>query len=306
MSQILAHFHDVTRATKMPKDNNARTRCPPFLKWPGGKRWLAPLLSHILTPELSKVYFEPFAGAAAVFLELSPREAVLSDTNTLLVETLMTVRERPTEVVERIWKFTNTAECYYSVRASTPRTSLGRAARFIYLNRTCWGGIYRLNHRGDFNVPFGNSGRRLCSQAVVREVARRLELAHLKVSDFEVVISQAKSGDVVYADPPYTTRGENNGFVRYNESLFSWSDQMRLAATSRAAQRRGVFVAISGLFHSDVLSLYPGWWVLRLSRSSRISRERKGRKLIHEALILSRRPKCASEREALHFRQIKL
>jgi DNA adenine methylase len=282
-------------------NENVRIGCAPFLKWPGGKRWLAPLLSKIFKPELAGTYFEPFSGAASVFLEFLPSEAVLSDTNAELIDTFLTVREDPSTVVDRVWRFSNTADCYYQVRASSPRTAVSRAARFVYLNRTCWGGVYRLNRRGEFNVPFGDSGRALCSRAHVQEVARRLKLAELSVSDFEPIMANARRGDVVYADPPYTTRGENNGFVRYNESLFRWKDQMRLAAASRRARSRGAFVAISGLFHPDVLSLYPGWWVLRLSRASRVSRKLTGRKEIHEALIVSRRPKCGVELDGVRF-----
>ena len=138
-----------------------------------------------------------------------------------------------------------------------------------------------------------------------KQADTRLQRATLVVRDFEETMSQANSGDVVYADPPYTTRGENNGFVRYNESLFSWGDQMRLAEASRAARRRGVFVAVSGLYHSDVLSLYPGWWVLTLSRESRVSRERKGRKKVHEALIVSRQPKYGLKLDGASFRRIR-
>ena len=285
-------------------ETTADSSCVPFLKWPGGKRWLAPRLSQVLECELSGTYFEPFAGAASVFLHLRTRDAVLSDTNSELIETLITVRDCPTEVVERVWRFRNTAECYYRVRASVPRTAVGRAARLIYLNRTCWGGVYRLNRQGEFNVPFGDSGRHVCSHSQVLEVSRRLRTAQLLVSDFELTMLQARHGDVIYADPPYTTRGENNGFVRYNESLFSWNDQVRLAATARGARRRGVFVAVSGLFHSDVLALYSGWWVAKVSRMSRVSRALEGRKEIHEALIVSRRPKAEVKCGDLCFERI--
>jgi DNA adenine methylase len=289
----------------MDKSNdNAANSCTPFLKWPGGKRWLAPLLSRILGPELIGTYYEPFTGAASVFLNLCPVQSLLSDTNGQLIEALLTIREFPSEVVDSVWRFSNTVECYYRVRASSPRTAIGRAARFLYLNRTCWGGVYRLNRQGEFNVPFGDSGRRLCSRSQVQGVALRLNTAEIVVSDFEPIMAQAVKGDVVYADPPYTTCGENNGFIRYNESLFRWQDQMRLATASRAARNRGVFVAVTGLYHRDVLSLYPGWWVLKVGRSSCVSREKKGRRRIHEALVVSRRPRCGVELDGMRLSRI--
>lgn len=284
--------------------NSAERSCVPFLKWPGGKRWLAPVLSDVLRPELRGLYYEPFAGAASVFLHISPSAAVLSDTNAQLIETMRTVREHPGEVLSSVWRLSNTAECYYRMRASSPRTAVGRAARFVYLNRTCWGGVYRLNRRGEFNVPFGNTGRRLCSRFLIEAVAAKLTRATLVVSDFEPVLSKANDGDAVYADPPYTTRGENNGFVRYNESLFSWQDQTRLAAACRRARSRGAFVAVSGLYHEDVLSLYRGWWALKLGRNTRVSRKQAGRKLIHEALIVSRRPKHGIDIGMHEFKRI--
>ncbi|MCH8159914.1 MAG: Dam family site-specific DNA-(adenine-N6)-methyltransferase [Proteobacteria bacterium] len=269
----------------------------PFLKWPGGKRWIAPLLAKIIGGELQGTYFEPFTGAASVFLELKPKKAVLSDSNGRLVEFLKIVRRHPNKVVDATWRFSNNVDCYYRVRGSHPRTEIGRAARFLFLNRTCWGGVYRLNRSGDFNVPFGNSGRKICSRAHVQAVAKVLGAALLKTEDFEAVMSAARKGDVIYADPPYTSRGENNGFLRYNESLFSWKDQQRLAHAARKARRGGAFVAVSALHHKDVLSLYTGWWVLEVPRSSLISCDVDARQKITEVLIFSRLPRYLRQRD---------
>ncbi|MCH8043054.1 MAG: Dam family site-specific DNA-(adenine-N6)-methyltransferase [Planctomycetes bacterium] len=266
-------------------------RLLPFLKWPGGKRWLAPLLRAIMVRELTGTYYEPFVGAGAVFLQLRPERSVLSDTNSDLIHFFNVVRTRPEEVVRAVWQCSNTAECYARVRRRVPRSDVGRAARFLFLNRTCWGGIYRTNKVGEFNVPFGDSGRRLCSLQHVIDVSAVYSNAALAVQDFESGFRCAKSGDAIYADPPYTGKGENNGFVRYNEKLFSWSDQVRLARECRSAKQRGVFVAVSGLRHDELLSLYSGWWVLKLSRHSTVSRELASRRQITEVAIFSRKPK---------------
>lgn len=277
----------------------------PFLKWPGGKRWLAPVLAHILRHELHRQYFEPFAGAASVFLRLNPKRAILADINEELIEALTTVRSQASDVVDAVWRLSNSEECYYRVRSSNPRTPIGRAARFVYLNRTCWGGIYRLNRDGQFNVPFGNSGRRLCSKAHVESVARKMRNARIVVSDFEPVVSNSRKGDVVYADPPYTTRGKNNGFVRYNESLFSWDDQIRLAVVTRKAARRGVFVAVSNMYHKEVLSLYKGWWAMKVERTSCVSRNEAGRKRVQEVVVFSRQPSQEIYTEGLRVFRIR-
>jgi len=262
----------------------------PFLKWPGGKRWLANSLSVILRHELSGTYYEPFIGGGAVFLSLQPERAILCDANPALIDCLRTSSRKPETVLRALWRWTNTAECYYQVRNLNPRKETTKAAKFIYLSRTCWGGIYRVNRQGKFNVPFGNSGRTICHAKEFILAAKVFKNAELLSSDFEFVIEQAGEGDVVYADPPYTTLGQNNGFARYNEHLFAWKDQERLAVCCRRAKKRGAFVAISGLWHETVLSLYSGWWAIRSERMSTVSRVADGRRMISEAVIFSRKP----------------
>jgi len=272
-----------------PIDEAPRS-CRPFLKWPGGKRWIAPLLDDIIREDLDGTYYEPFAGAAAVFLSLQPSRAVLSDVNRDLIKCLSTVRQHPEAVVRGLRRLSNTSDCYYRVRRSQPRTSVGEAVRFVYLNRTCWGGLYRLNRNGDFNVPFGDSGRPICRRGDIVAAASALESATLRHAEFGDVLPDAGRGDVVYADPPYTTRGQDNGFVRYNEVLFKWDDQERLAREAKRAATRGALVVVSGLWHPDLLRLYQGWWALRISRSSRVSRSPAGRRLVREAVLFSRLP----------------
>jgi len=267
--------------------------CDPLLKWPGGKRWLAQFLSQALKRHLTGCYFEPFLGGAAVFLQLAPQSAILSDSNSELIEFLVTLRSKPEEVVRALWNWSNTEECYYRVRRSKPRTSIWRAARFLYLNKSCWGGIYRTNKKGQFNVPFGNSGRRLCHVADARAMAESLKRVSLLAEDFETVIDLSKAGDVVYADPPYTAKGENNGFIRYNERLFSWSDQVRLTATCKRARKRGAFVAVSGLCHPEIKALYNGWWCVQITRPSLVSRTPDARKQVSEIVLFSHRPKLS-------------
>lgn len=240
-------------------------------------------------------YYEPFLGAAALYLMLRPQNAVLSDINEDLIHFLKTIRVEPEHVVRRVWQWSNNESCYEKVRASNPRTDRGRAARFLYLNRTCWGGLFRTNLAGQFNVPFGRSGRGLCSLRHVKEVANCFLRAELVVQDFEKAIECAGLGDGIYVDPPYTGKGENNGFVRYNEKLFSWNDQERLARVCRSARRRGAFVVVSGLHHVEVLGLYRGWWKLPVNRYSGVSRTPESRRQVPEVLIFSRKPTLVSE-----------
>jgi DNA adenine methylase len=273
-----------------------KQRTEPLLKWPGGKRWLAAPLKVVCDAELSGTYIEPFLGGAAMFVELQPRAAILSDINRALIETLRTIRDAGEIVLTAVWRLSNTRDCYVRVRASNPRDPVGAAARFVYLNRTCWGGVYRLNRRGQFNVPFGGSGRVICRRKHFLEFSKLFQNARLECSDFESQMAGARHGDLIYADPPYTTLGENNGFLRYNEGLFSWSDQQRLACAARSAANRGAFVAVSGLWHAGLFTLYRGWWVCKVSRSVCVSRRIASRRRVSEAIFFSRHPKQLPEK----------
>jgi DNA adenine methylase len=226
---------------------------------------------------------------------MAPSEAVLSDSNSELIDFLRILRSKPEEVVRAMWNWSNTEECYYRVRKSSPRTSIWRAARFLYLNKSCWGGVYRTNKKGQFNVPFGNSGRQLCHLADARAMAESLKGVSLRAEDFETAIDRSNAGDAIYADPPYTAKGENNGFIRYNERLFSWIDQERLAATCKRARKRGAFVAVSGLCHPDLKALYNGWWYVQIARQSLVSRTPDARKQVSEIVLFSRRPQMPDD-----------
>lgn len=229
-----------------------------------------------------------------MFYAVEPSSSILSDKNAELIRFMRILRKAPNRVAEVLQKYTNTQIVYYAARSMSGDKGAEWAARFLFLNRACWGGIYRVNSYGQFNVPFGNSGRQLCSRNELITAAKCLLGAELCASDFEDVVSRATAGDVVYLDPPYTSKGQFNGFIRYNESLFRWRDQERLARVARSARRRGAFVAVSGAYHRDVLTLYEGWWALPVSRHSRVGRTLESRKVIAETVLLSRRPNNSS------------
>ena len=260
----------------------------PFLKWPGGKRWLAAPLADVLRPHLTGEYIEPFLGSGAVFLALSPAQAHLSDVNQSLLECIDAVSRDTEAVLQAVWRFSNTEACYYRVRAMRPRTHITRAARFIYLNRTCWGGVYRLNRKGEFNTPYGNSGRPICPRALLEAPSRVFARARLQCTDFEQVVCSASAGDVVYADPPYVSRDEDSGFRRYTKNVFGWRDHVRLASAARMAADAGAVVAVSLPWDRGVLDLYRGWLALRLARHSCLARTATSRRPVSEALVFSR------------------
>jgi DNA adenine methylase len=266
-----------------------RSKNAPLLKWPGGKRWLTRTVVDIIVPRLKGCYFEPFLGGGAVFFALRPTRAILSDVNQDLILTYRSVREQPDAIVRLLRKLPVNRRTYYSIRAEEPTDPIRRAARFLYLNRTAFGGIYRLNGRGGFNVPYGGGDRTtsiLWERQLVSSAAKALSSVTLRCSDFESVISRASSGDVVYCDPTYTVAHNNNGFVRYNEQNFSWNDQERLAAASRSAVKRGATVIISNACHDTLKALYPRGTCIEVERKSLVSAKTTGRRTIKELLIV--------------------
>jgi DNA adenine methylase len=260
----------------------------PFIKWPGGKRWAARQIAELVAARLSGTYFEPFLGGGAVFFQLRPAKAVLADVNEELIATYRAVRRDTRGIIGRLRRYRVAEEDYYRMREREPKDPVARAARFLYLNRTAFGGVYRLNLEGRFNVPYGGGDRTpaiLWQTAILEHAARALRKAQLKVSDFEPILNLARTGDVAYCDPTYTVAHDNNGFVRYNERNFSWSDQKRLAAVARAATRRGATVIISNAHHTSIRELYPAAQFITLTRISRITPKVSLRRPVDELLI---------------------
>jgi DNA adenine methylase len=263
----------------------------PFVKWAGGKRLLIPnLLRHLPSIESGRRYLEPFLGGGAMFFALCPDRALLSDLNAELVEVFEAVRDDVDGVIEALRPMKNDEESYYAARSSRPRKPTTRAARFIYLNKTCFNGLYRVNTKGEFNVPFGRHGSNLvvCDEPQLRAASRGLSGAEIEVSDFGPIARRARAGDLVYFDPPYTTAHTNNGFIEYNQRVFSWEDQRRLAKVALGLVKRGVRVAISNADHPAITALYTDsrFEVHRITRASTMAGNSKHRFSATELLIV--------------------
>jgi DNA adenine methylase len=229
----------------------------PFLKWAGGKRWLAKqLFAHL--PSTFATYVEPFLGSGAVFFELLPRSAVLSDANAELIRTYCAMRDFPGQIYGRLCALhkDHSKDLYYAQRALVPADEIERAARFIYLNRTCWNGLYRVNKRNEFNVPIGTKSTVIFPDDDFYAVATSLSNVRLVACDFEETIDAASRGDLVYVDPPYTVKHNMNGFLKYNRTMFSWDDQVRLHKCLGRAKSRGCNIVVSNADHQSVRELY--------------------------------------------------
>lgn len=258
----------------------------PFLRWPGGKRWFA--CHHLNLIPSGDRYIEPFLGSASVFFRVGPKRALLTDCNQDLIACYRALKADWRPIVRLLKRHhrQHSASYYYEMRSAKPRTESGRAAQFIYLNRTCFNGIYRVNAQGVFNTPVGSSKNVMLPEDDFEAVAEALKRASIKACDFEDSIDEASRGDVIFADPPYTVRHNTNAFIEYNESLFSWYDQQRLALALRRAKRRGAKIVTTNADHPSVRELYEGHFQLyRVSRFSSIAANTKNRSKFTELVI---------------------
>ena len=268
-----------------PMDNNKIII--PFLKWAGGKRWLISAYPDLLTVQFDR-YIEPFLGSGAVFFHLAPDNAILADQNKDLIETYKAIKDDWRGVKKYLQGHhrNHSKRYYYEVRDSSPRTPRTRAARFIYLNRTCWNGLYRVNLKGDFNVPLGTKTNVILESDNFEAVAALLKNVELQATDFEKIIDRAGQGDLIFVDPPYTVKHNLNGFIKYNETLFTWKDQIRLRDSVVRAKSRGASVLLTNAYHNSVKSLYNGVGKQhRLKRNSVLAADSKNRKECEELLV---------------------
>jgi DNA adenine methylase len=266
-------------------DTPART-CEPLVKWAGGKRLL---LKHILplTTDFG-AYFEPFLGGGALFFALSPRTSVLADNNRELVNAYVQVRDHCEEVIAALRKLQNTEGDYYENRRRTPQSKIARAARFIYLTRLSFNGIYRVNLKGDFNVPYGyKTHLSTCDPDQLRQCSLALANADIRCGDFECTAAATRRGDLVYLDPPYTVAHGNNGFLKYNARIFSWADQVRLARVASELMEKGCRVIVSNAHHESILGLYRGFSVRIVERQSVMAASPHARRPIKECVFFS-------------------
>ena len=260
----------------------------PFLNWAGGKRWLVnDYPDHI--PTNTARHIEPFVGSGAVFFYCSPQTALIADSNANLVEAYQAIKDNPKAVHNHL-KIHDAKHCrdyYYLIRSQEYDDPFERAARFIYLNRTCFYGLYRVNKNGGFNVPIGTKKHVLQNDDSFSDWSEALCNAEIVAQDFEKTIDSAKKGEFIYADPPYTVQHNNNGFVKYNETMFSWEDQKRLSVLLKRAAERGVKILASNADHPSIWELYSSeiWSIQRVDRFSGIASSSTRRKIISEILI---------------------
>lgn len=286
---VEAHHDKINSSQQLStKAVNKKESIAPFLKWAGGKRWFVQRHANLF-PKTFNRYIEPFLGGGAVFFHLQPEEALLGDINPDLIAAYCGIQNNWKSLIRSLQHHSrqHSDDYFYEIRGRQPKEGISRASRMIYLNRTCFNGIYRVNQRGEFNVPRGTKDSVLLETDHFDQMAKLLESADIRVADFETLINEAKSGDFVFADPPYTVRHNYNGFVNYNEKLFSWQDQERLANALIRAKKRGAHILSTNANHFSIRELYDkaGFNLTTTSRYSPISASSQHRKQFEELII---------------------
>ncbi len=267
----------------------------PFLKWAGGKRQLLPEITKYI-PKNFNTYYEPFVGAGAVLFELQPKKAVINDINDELINVYDVIKNQVDELIEDLKQHKNEKDYFYSIRNldRTPQyTSLSpvkRASRIIYLNKTCFNGLFRVNSRGEFNVPFGKyKNPKIVNEELLRAVHAYLNSADIEMmnTDFIHAVEKAGQGDFVYFDPPYDPVSETSSFTNYSLSGFNREDQLRLRDLCLELHERGVRFLLSNSATDFIVDIYgeKGFLVERVDASRNINSVGSKRGKIAEVLV---------------------
>ncbi|WP_020694986.1 DNA adenine methylase [Reyranella massiliensis] len=259
----------------------------PFLSWAGSKRKLIRHLDPLIPQHFDK-YFEPFLGGGALFFHLQPKRAEISDASYALVETYRAVKAAPDQLLKLLRPLKPTRENFDRIKLQKPRSEVNRAAQFIFLNKSCWNGLYRVNAAGIFNVPFGQpKSDFIVDEANLQNCSRQLRRREvsLRCQDFEEISTRVGEGDFVFLDPPYVTSHNLNGFADWNEKLFRWKDQVRLAAMARTLVEKRANVLITNADHTDVRDLYPGFGTVSFRRASTLANDTKKRRQTSELIL---------------------
>lgn len=271
--------------TKIKKKN-----LKPFLRWAGGKNWFTKYINQFL-PLSFNDYHEPFLGGGSIFFYLKSNgliknNAYLSDSNEDLINCYEVLKNNPEELFNLLKDHHNDESEYYRIRETIYVKPVERAAQFIFLNRTSFNGIYRVNKQGKYNVPYGRRNlARLYNFDHLKIASKLLQDTYFSVSDFKGKCMSAKRGDFVFIDPPYTVAHENNGFVQYNQSIFSWDNQIELANITNYLDINNVSFLVTNAYHQSILNLYQTGNQIPISRQSLIGGKGAQRTTYREILI---------------------
>lgn len=267
----------------------------PFLKWAGGKRQLLPIIRKYI-PQKYGTYYEPFIGAGAVLFDIQPPIGMINDSNTELINCYKVIRDSIDELVLDLRQYKNEKEYYYAIRDLDRDSNfkkldpIQRASRIIYLNKTCFNGLFRVNSAGQFNVPFGSyNNPKILDEIVLKAVHNYLSTKNIQIMnvDFEQAVIDAKKGDFIYFDPPYDPVSDTSSFTGYDLNGFGKNEQQRLGDVYKKLSDKGCFVLLSNSATDFILNLYKDFSIITVAASRNINSVATGRGKIDEVLVMN-------------------
>lgn len=270
----------------------------PFLKWAGGKRQLLQELRKYI-PKKYNFYYEPFIGAGSVLFDLQPKKAVINDINMELVNVYNVVKHDVERLIEDLQKHENNKDYFYAIRDLDRQplykdlSPIERASRVIYLNKTCFNGLFRVNGQGQFNVPFGKyKNPQIINEIVIRAVHNYLHTNDVTIlnQDFEMVVKMATKGDFLYFDPPYDPVSDTSSFTGYHIDRFNKNDQIRLRDTFVELDKRGCKVLLSNSATHFIKDIYSDFHIEIVSAARNINAVASKRGKIEEVLVMNYAP----------------
>ena len=263
------------------------------MKWVGGKRQLLTIIQQNL-PHNYNHYYEPFVGGGAVVFGLTPENAIINDYNAELINLYVIVRDHPNELIAELENgtYVNTPETYYAIRSWDHREDFQQldpikiAARTLYLNHTCFNGLFRVNARGFFNTPFGRyNNPRIYSEQAIRELSAYLQTVEIHTGDYHQVLDLTQEGDFVYLDPPYAPLSATSAFTSYIAGGWDDEEQVILRDACDELNQRGVLFMQSNSSASLIRDLYANYHIIEIEARRSLSARVEGRHNVTELLI---------------------
>ncbi len=227
------------------------------MRWAGSKKVLKPEILKYF-PKSYNNYHEPFLGSGAIFFALNRmHNCFISDTNGELINSYLQIKNNASAVVTILKTYENNVDFFYKIRELIPQSDTEAAARFIYLNRTCYNGLFRVNSLGNFNVPFGRRARvDIVTEELLLNVSSVLQNIEIHLCDFQETLGNMGKSDMVFLDPPYVTSHNTNGFIEYNQKIFNWDDQLRLHSYVKDLISKECYFILTNAAHSSLKELY--------------------------------------------------
>lgn len=270
------------------KDRNQIIK--PFLRWAGGKNWFRKHIDEYL-PETFNNYYEPFLGGGSIFFYLKSKgliknNAYLSDSNPELINTYEIIKNNLSDLIPILKQHKNSEEEYYVMRKQIFDNPIEKAAQFIFLNKTSFNGLYRVNQKGEYNVPYGNRNlNQLYDYDHLEVISNSFDNTFFSCEDFKISCNKVENNDFIFIDPPYTVAHENNGFVQYNQSIFSWENQIQLSQITSVLNDKGAKFLVTNALHNSIKELYVIGNQFPISRSSTIGGKGAKRTNFNEIII---------------------